>query len=151
MGITGSSTTAVYLDNVPVPVENVLGEIGRGHIIAFNILNVGRLKLGPASVGAAKNVLAISLKYAKQRKAFGSSIAEFGMIQHKLAEMAIRIFAAESMTCRVVGLIENQMHGCSGFSNSADSCPRTESHGGVCRRVLHHQGLRLRNAGLRGR
>src|SRR6267154_466541 len=111
MGITGSSTTAVYLDNVPVPVENVLGEIGRGHVIAFNILNVGRLKLGSACVGAAKNVLAICLKYAKQRKAFGSAIAEFGTIQHKLAEMAIRIFAAESMTWRVVGLIENQMHG----------------------------------------
>jgi alkylation response protein AidB-like acyl-CoA dehydrogenase len=110
MGITGSSTTAVYLDNVPVPVENVLGEIGRGHVIAFNILNVGRLKLGSACVGAAKNVLAICLKYAKQRKAFGSAIAEFGAIQHKLAEMAIRIFVAESMTWRVVGLIENQMH-----------------------------------------
>ena len=118
MGITGSSTTAVYLDNVPVPVENVLGEIGRGHVIAFNILNIGRLKLGPASIGAAKNVLAICLKYAKQRKAFGSAIAEFGAIQHKLAEMAIRIFAAESMTWRVVGLIENQMHGAS--SASAD-------------------------------
>ena len=110
MGITGSSTTAVYLDNVPVPVENVLGEIGRGHVIAFNILNIGRLKLGPAAVGAAKNVLAICLKYAKQRKAFGSAIAEFGAIQHKLAEMAIRIFVAESMAWRVVGLIENQMH-----------------------------------------
>jgi alkylation response protein AidB-like acyl-CoA dehydrogenase len=110
MGITGSSTTAVYLDNVPVPVENVLGEIGRGHVIAFNILNIGRLKLGPALVGAAKNVLATCLKYAKQRKAFGSAIAEFGAIQHKLAEMAIRIFLAESMAWRVVGLIENQMH-----------------------------------------
>ena len=110
MGITGSSTTAVYLDNVPVPVENVLGEIGRGHVIAFNILNIGRLKLGPALVGAAKNVLAICLKYAKQRKAFGSAIAEFGAIQHKLAEMAIRIFVAESMAWRVVGLIESQMH-----------------------------------------
>src|SRR5579863_993432 len=110
MGITGSSTTAVYLDNVPVPVENVLGEIGRGHVIAFNILNIGRLKLGPALVGAAKNVLATCLKYAKQRKAFGSAIAEFGAIQHKLAEMAVRIFVAESMAWRVVGLIENQMH-----------------------------------------
>lgn len=113
MGITGSSTTAVYLDNVAVPVENLLGEIGRGHVIAFNILNIGRLKLGPALVGAAKNVLAISLKYAKQRKAFGTTISEFGAIQHKLAEMAIRIFVAESMAWRVVGLIENQMHGAS--------------------------------------
>src|ERR1700678_3241591 len=110
-GIAGSSTTAVYLDNVSVPVENVLGEIGRGHVIAFNILNIGRLKLGPALVGAAKNVLAISLKYAKQRKAFGATIADFGAIQHKLAEMAIRIFVAESMAWRVVGLIESQMHG----------------------------------------
>ncbi len=116
MGITGSSTTAVYLDNVPVPVENVLGEIGRGHVIAFNILNIGRLKLGPASVGAAKSVLAICLKYAKQRKAFGSTISEFGAIQHKLAEMAIRMFVAESMAWRVVGLIENQMHGASAGS-----------------------------------
>ncbi len=119
MGITGSSTTAVYFDNVPVPVENVLGEIGRGHVIAFNILNIGRLKLGPAGVGAAKNVLAICLKYAKQRKAFGSTISQFGAIQHKLAEMAIHIFVAESMAWRVTGLIENQMHGAS--SGPADS------------------------------
>ncbi len=110
MGITGSSTTAVYLDNVPVPVENVLGEVGRGHVIAFNILNIGRLKLGPALVGAAKNVLAVSIKYAKQRKAFGATIADFGAIQHKLAEMAIRIFVTESMAWRVVGLIESKMH-----------------------------------------
>ena len=119
MGITGSSTTAVYLDNVPVPVENVLGEIGRGHVIAFNILNIGRLKLGPAMVGAAKNVLAICIKYAKQRKAFGSTISEFGAIQHKLAEMAIRTFVAESMAWRVVGLIENQMHGASAESTGS--------------------------------
>jgi alkylation response protein AidB-like acyl-CoA dehydrogenase len=109
MGIKGSSTTAVYFDNVPVPVENVLGEIGRGHIIALNVLNIGRLKLGPACVGGAKEVLAISLKYAKERKAFGSSISEFGAIRHKLAEMAIRIYAAESITWRVVGLIESQL------------------------------------------
>jgi alkylation response protein AidB-like acyl-CoA dehydrogenase len=109
MGIKGSSTTAVYFDNVRVPIENVLGEIGRGHIIAFNILNIGRLKLGPGAVGGAKNVLAICLKYAKERKAFGSAIAEFGAIQHKLAEMAIRTFAVESMVWRVVGLIESQL------------------------------------------
>ena len=109
MGMKGSSTTAVYFDNVQVPVENVLGEIGRGHIIAFNILNLGRLKLGPGALGAAKNVLAVSLKYAKERKAFGSAIAEFGAIQHKLAEMAIRIYVVESMVWRVVGLIESQL------------------------------------------
>src|ERR1700739_5027587 len=109
MGMKGSSTTAVYFDNVQVPVENVLGEIGRGHIIAFNILNIGRLKIGPGAVGAAKNVLAICLKYAKERRAFGSTIAEFGAIQHKLAEMAIRTYAVESMVWRVVGLIESQL------------------------------------------
>jgi len=109
MGIKGSSTTAVYFDNVQVPVENVLGEVGRGHIIAFNILNLGRLKLGPGALGAAKNVLAVSLKYAKERRAFGSAIAEFGAIQHKLAEMAIRIYVVESMVWRVVGLIETQL------------------------------------------
>ena len=105
MGIKGSSTTAIYLDNVRVPVENVLGEIGRGHIIAFNILNVGRLKLGPFATGAAKRVLAESAQYAKERVAFGHPIGDFGAIQYKLAEMAIRIYVAESMIWRTVGLI----------------------------------------------
>jgi alkylation response protein AidB-like acyl-CoA dehydrogenase len=109
MGIKGSSTTAIYLDNVKVPVENVLGEIGKGHLIAFNILNLGRLKLGPFAIGGAKEVLRASLKYAKERKAFGKSIAEFGMIQHKLAEMAVRLYATESMSYRVVGLIEQEL------------------------------------------
>jgi len=111
MGIKGSSTTAIYLDNVKVPVENVIGEIGRGHIIAFNILNIGRLKLGPFAIGGSKEVLRVSLKYAKERKAFGKSIGEFGMIRHKLAEMAIKIFATESSSYRVVGLIENELEG----------------------------------------
>jgi alkylation response protein AidB-like acyl-CoA dehydrogenase len=119
MGIKGSSTTPIYLDKVAVPVENVLGEVGRGHIIAFNILNLGRLKLGAFAIGGAKEVLRQSLHYAKDRKAFGKSIAEFGMIQHKLAEMAIRIFAAESMTYRVGGLIENQLEGFSWDQPSA--------------------------------
>src|SRR5579883_448125 len=109
MGIKGSSTTAVYFDNVRVPVENVLGEIGRGHVIAFNILNLGRLKLGPYAQGGCKNVLALSIKYAKERKAFGKPIAEFSLIQHKLAEMAIRAYASESMSYRVVGDIEAQL------------------------------------------
>ncbi|HYL78271.1 MAG TPA: acyl-CoA dehydrogenase family protein [Bryobacteraceae bacterium] len=111
MGIKGSSTTAIYLDNVKVPVENVLGEIGRGHIIAFNILNLGRLKLGPFAIGGSKEVLRASLKYAKERHAFGKSISEFGMIRHKLAEMAIKTYAMESSSYRVVGLIENEMEG----------------------------------------
>jgi alkylation response protein AidB-like acyl-CoA dehydrogenase len=109
MGLKGSSTTALYFDNVPVPVENVLGEIGRGHIIALNVLNIGRLKLGAGALGAAKSILAVSLAYAKERRAFGSAIAEFGAIRHKLAEMAIRMFAAESMIWRVVGQIESRL------------------------------------------
>src|SRR3954471_2378517 len=119
MGIQGSSTTAIYFDNVKAPVENVLGEIGRGHVIAFNILNIGRLKLGPAVMGAAKSILATSIKYAKQRKAFGVAIVSFGAMQHKLAEMAIRIFATESMAWRVVGLIQAQLSGAE--HGSADS------------------------------
>ena len=111
MGIKGSSTTAVFFDNVQVPVENLLGEIGRGHIIAFNILNIGRLKLGPFAVGAAKHVLTVSLAYAKQRKAFGQEIANFGMIRHKLAEMAIRTYAAESISYRTEGLISGHLEG----------------------------------------
>ncbi len=111
MGIKGSSTTAVYFDNVKVPVENVLGEIGRGHVIAFNILNLGRLKLGAFANGGCRDTLAISLRYAKERNAFGKPIAEFGMIQHKLAEMAIRTFASESMTWRVVGDIQAHLEG----------------------------------------
>lgn len=109
MGLKGSSTTAVVLDNVSVPVENVLGEIGRGHIIAFNILNIGRLKLGASCVGGGQEVLADSIRYAKDRKAFGHAIADFGLIQHKLAEMAIRIFANESIVYRTAGLISARL------------------------------------------
>jgi alkylation response protein AidB-like acyl-CoA dehydrogenase len=111
MGIKGSSTTAVFFDNVKVPVENVLGEIGRGHIIAFNILNLGRLKLGPFANGGCRDDIAVSIRYAKERKAFGKSISEFGMIRHKIAEMAIRTYASESMCYRVVGDIEAQLDG----------------------------------------
>jgi alkylation response protein AidB-like acyl-CoA dehydrogenase len=106
MGLKGSSTTAVYFDNVQVPVENVLGEIGRGHIIAFNILNLGRLMLGAFAQGGCREALSLSIRYARDRKAFGKPIAEFGLIQHKLAEMAIRMYASESMLYRVTGDID---------------------------------------------
>lgn len=111
MGIKGSSTTPVFLDNVKVPVENVLGEVGRGHIIAFNILNLGRLKLGPFAVGGMKNVLHLCLKYAKERVAFGKQIGQFGMIQAKLAEMAIQAYASETMSYRVTGMIQEKLTG----------------------------------------
>ena len=120
MGIKGSSTTPIFFDNVSVPVDNLLGEAGRGHIIAFNILNIGRLKLGAFAIGGARNVLQISIAYAKDRKAFGSTISHFGMIQHKLAEMAIRIYAAESMTYRVGGLIESHLAGFSWGDQNAE-------------------------------
>ena len=113
MGIKGSSTAPVYLENVRVPVENVLGTVGKGHLIAFNILNLGRLKLGPGNVGGCKNLISVCLKYARERTAFGKPIGEFGMIRHKLAEMAIRTYAAETMSYRVAGMIESKL---SGFS-----------------------------------
>jgi alkylation response protein AidB-like acyl-CoA dehydrogenase len=107
MGLKGSSTTAVYFDNVQVPVENVLGEIGRGHIVAFNILNIGRLTLAVSAHGKCRQTLADAIRYARERRAFGKSIAEFGLIQHKLAEMAVRMYVNESMAYRVTGHIQN--------------------------------------------
>jgi alkylation response protein AidB-like acyl-CoA dehydrogenase len=111
MGIRGSSTTPLSLENVPVPVENLLGEIGRGHLIAFNILNVGRLKLGAGCVGACKDLLLESLKWAKEREAFGRRIAEFGLIKEKLGEMAARTFAIESISYRTTGMIDSLLQG----------------------------------------
>ena len=107
MGIRGSSTVPLFFDNAPVPRENLLHEIGRGHIVAFNTLNAGRFSLGASCVGGAKNVLAIAAKYAKERTAFGKSIAEFGLIKTKLGEMAIRTYALESMIYRTAGTIES--------------------------------------------
>jgi alkylation response protein AidB-like acyl-CoA dehydrogenase len=109
MGIHGSSTTPIFLENCKVPKENVLHEIGRGHIVAFNILNAGRFTLGASCVGGAKNVMSTSSKYAKERKAFGKQIGDFGLIREKLAEMVIQIFAVESMVYRSAGNIEAAM------------------------------------------
>ena len=106
MGLKGSSTTAIFFENCQVPKENLLHEIGRGHIVAFNILNAGRFSLGAYCTGGAKGILEIASKYAKERIAFGKSIGEFGLIRAKLAEMAIRIFAAESMVYRSAGLMD---------------------------------------------
>src|SRR6202045_3873102 len=109
MGIHGSSTTPIFLENCKVPKENVLHEIGRGHIVAFNILNAGRFTLGASCVGGAKHVLSTSSKYAKERKAFGKQIGDFGLMKEKLAEMALQIFAVESMVYRSAGNIEAAM------------------------------------------
>jgi alkylation response protein AidB-like acyl-CoA dehydrogenase len=106
MGIHGSSTTPVFLENCKVPKENLLHDIGRGHIVAFNILNAGRFTLGASCVGGSKHVLMTSAKYGKERKAFGKSIGDFGLMKEKLAEMAIQIFAVESMVYRSAGNIQ---------------------------------------------
>ena len=109
MGIRGSSTAPLILNDCKVPVENVLGEIGKGHIIAFNILNIGRFKLGAGCVGGARASLQNAIAYAQERKAFGKVIADFGLIREKLAQMAVGIFANEAMVYRTVGMMENAM------------------------------------------
>src|SRR5438309_2341012 len=114
MGIHGSSTTPIFLENCKVPKENLLHEIGRGHIVAFNILNAGRFTLGASCVGGSKHVLMTASKYAKERKAFGKQIGDFGLMKEKLAEMAIQIFAVESMVYRSAGNIEAAMAAASG-------------------------------------
>jgi alkylation response protein AidB-like acyl-CoA dehydrogenase len=106
LGIRGSSTCPLVLDNCKVPVGNLLGEAGKGHHIAFNVLNVGRYKLGVACVGGARHALAHMIRYAKERKAFGKAIAEFGLIQRKISSSATQLFAAESMAYRTVGMID---------------------------------------------
>lgn len=107
MGIRGSSTRQVFFEGVKIPVENVLGEIGKGHKIAFNVLNIGRYKLGLLAIGGCKSGCNKSIQYANEREQFKTKIANFGAIQHKLAEQAIRTFATESAVYRVSGLIKD--------------------------------------------
>src|SRR3989441_11675789 len=114
MGIHGSSTTPVFLENCKVPKDNLLHEIGRGHIVAFNILNAGRFTLGASCVGGSKHVLMTASKYSKERKAFGKQIGDFGLMKEKLAEMAIQIFAVESMVYRSAGNIETMLSAAAG-------------------------------------
>ncbi|MGG3924211.1 acyl-CoA dehydrogenase family protein, partial [Geobacillus thermodenitrificans] len=109
MGIKSSSTRTLILQDVPVPKENVLGEIGKGHVIAFNILNIGRYKLGLGAVGGAKRALEITLKYANQRQQFKRPISKFTLTQEKFATMAARLYAAESSVYRTVGLFDERM------------------------------------------
>ncbi|MGA2351304.1 MAG: acyl-CoA dehydrogenase family protein [Terracidiphilus sp.] len=106
LGIHGSSTCPLVLDGCKIPAANLLGEAGKGHHIAFNVLNVGRFKLGVACVGGARHALGHMIRYAKQRRAFGKPIAEFGLIQRKISASAMRIYAGESMAYRTVGMID---------------------------------------------
>ncbi|MDB5198424.1 MAG: acyl-CoA dehydrogenase [Chitinophagaceae bacterium] len=110
MGIKGSSTVQLYFQDCKVPVENVLGEIGKGHVIAFNILNIGRLKLAAAANGGAKMALTNSIEYAKTREQFKTPIATFGAIKHKIAEMAIKIYADETAIYRTAKWIDEKEH-----------------------------------------
>jgi alkylation response protein AidB-like acyl-CoA dehydrogenase len=109
LGLDGSSTTALMLDNVKVPVENVLGKIGEGHKVAFNILNFGRVKLGARNIACAKIALGNAAKYAKDRRQFGRSIAEFGLIRRKLAEMSIRCYVGDAMVYRTLGDVDRAL------------------------------------------
>jgi len=109
LGIRGSSTTPIILNDCRVPKDNLLGEIGKGHVIAFNTLNIGRFKLGAGVVGGARYSLQNAIGYAKQRKAFGKTLADFGLIKEKLATMAASIYVGESMSYRTIGMIDSAL------------------------------------------
>ena len=106
LGLKGSSTCSITFENVKVPKENLLGEIGKGHKIAFNILNIGRFKLGAGAMGPCKVMLAEAIKYGKVRVQFGKPIIDFGMLRRKVADMAIKIYAGESMAYRIAGMMD---------------------------------------------
>ena len=107
MGLKGSSTRSLILENVRVPVENVIGEVGRGHIIAFNVLNIGRHKISATSLGTAKRAMELAVKYANVRRQFGQSISNFNLIKSKLADMVIKTFVNESAIYRTAGLMQD--------------------------------------------
>jgi alkylation response protein AidB-like acyl-CoA dehydrogenase len=109
LGLDGSSTTALMLEDCRVPVENVLGEIGKGHVVAFNVLNLGRLKLGTRNMGSSKLALNHAISYSKERQQFGRPIGEFGLIKRKLAEMAIRCYVGDALVWRTLGMIDGAL------------------------------------------
>jgi alkylation response protein AidB-like acyl-CoA dehydrogenase len=111
LGIHGSSTCPLVLQDCKIPVDNLLGEAGKGHHIAFNVLNVGRFKLAVACIGGARHALAQMIHYAKERRAFGKPIAEFGLIQRKISSAAAQLYAAESMAYRLAGLMDAKLDG----------------------------------------
>jgi alkylation response protein AidB-like acyl-CoA dehydrogenase len=132
MGIKGSSTVPIFFENCPVPRENLLHEIGRGHIVAFNTLNAGRLTLGASCLGGAKKVLESAAKYARERTAFGKPLSEFGLMQEKLAEMAIRIFAMDCLVYRSAGLIADAMAAASGQDKTQQAMQALEEYAIEC-------------------
>jgi butyryl-CoA dehydrogenase len=133
LGIRGSSTCPLVLQDCKVPVANLLGEAGKGHHIAFNVLNVGRFKLGVACIGGARHALAHMIRYAKERVAFGKPIAEFGLIQRKISTSAAQLYAAESMAYRLVGMIDASLgQGNADSNNSREIQRRIEEYAVEC-------------------
>ena len=128
-GIKGSSTRPLILADAVIPKENLLGEIGKGHKIAFNILNIGRFKLGAGCTGGAKGALRTAIGYGRGRTAFGHPITDFGLVKHKLGEMAILIYAAESMVYRTAGMIDRNL---AGVTQPAEALPRIEEYDVEC-------------------
>src|SRR5919112_666631 len=132
MGIKGSSTTALALDNVKTPVSNLLGEVGKGHKIAFNILNIGRFKLGAMCLGGMKLATAEAVRYANERHQFGKPISSFGAIKHKLAEMAIKTWVGEATTYRTLGLIEGAINATADASDPESKLRAIEEYAVEC-------------------
>src|ERR687883_592027 len=132
MGINGSSTTALVLDDVKTPVENLLGEVGKGHKIAFNILNIGRFKLGAMCLGGMKLMTSESVRYANERHQFGKPISSFGAIKRKLAEMAIRTWVGEAMIYRTLGLIESAINASADAADPESKLRAIEEYAAEC-------------------
>ena len=132
MGINGSSTTALVLDDVKTPVSNLLGEVGKGHKIAFNILNIGRFKLGAMCLGGMKLATSESVRYANERHQFGKSISSFGAIKHKLAEMAVKTWVGEAMTYRTLGFIEGAINATADASDPESKLRAIEEYAAEC-------------------
>ncbi len=132
LGLHASSTCSLILEDAKVPKENLLGEIGRGHVIAFNILNIGRWKLGAGCVGSNKYVLGVATEYAKTRNQFGKPIASFRAIQQKLADMNIRTYVAESLIYRTAGLIDQNMTGLDSGADGREAARRIEEYAVEC-------------------
>lgn len=134
LGIKGSSTRQIFFENVKVPVGNVLGQVGKGHLIAFNVLNVGRFKLGALCLGGSKAVATMAIKYANERQQFKQPIANFGAIQHKIAEMGIKIFVGDSSQYRISNLMQEHIHNSleEGKSYSAATLDAAEEYSIEC-------------------